>query len=101
MCKYILIFLIILILVIFLFSMCSFLLEMRVARKTAQPLTLKSGRRGPLQGEWSKRALARRRIFSPKFYNFRGGLKLLKFDVHTPRVRTRSWKQAEKHNVYL
>src|SRR5947209_6841743 len=74
-------------------------LEMRVARKTAQPLTLKSGRRGPLQGEWSKRALARRRIFSPKFYNFRGGLKLPKFDVHPPRVRTRSWKQAEKHNV--
>src|SRR3954447_5809741 len=99
MCKYILKYLHLNFSILLHFISFYVLLEMRVARKTAQPLTLKSGRRGPLQGEWSKRALARRRNFSPKFYNFRGGLKLPKFDVHPPRVRTRSWKQAEKHNV--
>src|SRR6266700_3353979 len=99
MCKYILKYLHLSFSIFSYFISSYVLLEMRVARKTAQPLTLKSGRRGPLQGEWSKRALARRRIFSPKFYNFRGGLKLPKFDVHPPRVRNRSLKQAEKHNV--
>src|SRR6266404_5732192 len=96
MCKYILKFVNISICIKFSFFTVVLLLEMRVARKTAQPLTLKSGRRGPLQGEWSKRALARRRIFSPKFYNFRGGLKLLKFDVHPPQGEDQELETGRK-----
>src|SRR4051812_10103476 len=96
MCKYILNFH--LYLYMYRFSFCDFffVLEMRVARKTAQPLTLKSGRRGPLQGEWSNRAFVPTRNSSHLFYNFRGGLKLPKFDVPPPQGEDQELETGRK-----